>query len=228
MNKKILVAYFSATGTTKKAAQALAEAAHADIYEIKPEVPYTKDDLNWTDRKSRSSVEMSDQTYRPAIADQSAEIENYDLIFLGYPVWWYVAPTIVNTFLESYDFGGKTIVLFATSGGSGFGKAAEKLKSSCADAAVIKEGKILNGKHSKEELAAWVEKVRNQAAVRTRRTTFHVFEYSVWNESYDKTDHRNRDRHRQVYPFCSDFYFHMRYPVSLQRLLQSFRPLRLR
>ncbi|MCB6527678.1 flavodoxin, partial [Eggerthella lenta] len=78
-----------------------------------PEVPYTKDDLNWTDRKSRSSVEMSDQTYRPAIADQSAEIENYDLIFLGYPVWWYVAPTIVNTFLESYDFGGKTIVLFA-------------------------------------------------------------------------------------------------------------------
>lgn len=162
MNKKILVAYFSATGTTKKAAQALAEAAHADIYEIKPEVPYTKDDLNWTDKKSRSSVEMSDQTYRPAIADQSAEIENYDLIFLGYPVWWYVAPTIVNTFLESYDFGGKTIVLFAASGGSGFGKAAEKLKSSCADAAVIKEGKILNGKHSKEELAAWVEKVRNQ------------------------------------------------------------------
>ena len=133
MNKKILVAYFSATGTTKKAAQALAEAAHADIYEIKPEVPYTKDDLNWTDKKSRSSV----------------EIKNYDLIFLGYPVWWYVAPTIVNTFLESYDFGGKTIVLFATSGGSGFGKAAEKLKSSCADAAVIKEGKILNGKHSK-------------------------------------------------------------------------------
>ena len=107
MNKKILVAYFSATGTTKKAAQALAEAAHADIYEIKPEVPYTKDDLNWTDKKSRSSVEMSDQTYRPAIADQSAEIKNYDLIFLGYPVWWYVAPTIVNTFLESYDFGGK-------------------------------------------------------------------------------------------------------------------------
>ena len=90
-NKKILVAYFSGQqAQLKKAAQALAEAAHADIYEIKPEVPYTKDDLNWTDRKSRSSVEMSDQTYRPAIADQSAEIENYDLIFLGYPVWWYV------------------------------------------------------------------------------------------------------------------------------------------
>ncbi len=141
--------------------------------------------MNWTDRKSRSSVEMSDQTYRPAIADQSAEIENYDLIFLGYPVWWYVAPTIVNTFLESYDFGGKTIVLFATSGGSGFGKAAEKLKSSCADAAVIKEGKILNGKHSKEELAAWVEK--SQKSIK-KETSLGQFKYLTRRRFYSFMD----------------------------------------
>lgn len=161
MNKKILVAYFSATGTTRNAAQALAEAAHADIYEIKPEVPYTKEDLNWTDEKSRSCTEMGDPSSRPAIADRNAEAENYDLILLGYPVWWYVAPAIIHTFLESYDFAGKTIVLFATSGGSGFGETVKKLKSSCPGTAVIKEGKILNGTHSKEELAAWVESLED-------------------------------------------------------------------
>lgn len=161
MNKKILIAYFSATGTTKKAAETLAEAAHADIYEIKPKVPYTKEDLNWTDKSSRSSIEMSDESCRPAIADENAGVEQYDFIFLGYPVWWYIAPTIINTFLESYDFAGKTIVLFATSGGSRFGKAAKKLKSSCADTAVIKEGRILNGNHSKKELAAWIEEFKN-------------------------------------------------------------------
>lgn len=161
MNKKILVAYFSATGTTRNAAQALAEAAHADIYEIKPKVPYTKEDLNWTDEKSRSCTEMGDPNSRPAIADQNAEAENYDLIFLGYPVWWYVAPTIINTFLESYDFAGKTIVLFATSGGSGFGETVKKLENSCSDTAVIKEGRILNGNYSKAELAAWIEEFKH-------------------------------------------------------------------
>lgn len=160
MNKKTLVAYFSATGTTKHAAEALADAANADLYEIKPKVPYTKADLNWTDKKSRSYIEMENQDHRPAIADQDAKIEDYDLILLGYPVWWYIAPTIINTFLESYDLAGKTIVLFATSGGSGFGKAVEKLKGSCSDSVVIKEGRILNGNPEKAELEAWVESLK--------------------------------------------------------------------
>ena len=129
MSKK-LVAYFSASGVTKKAAELLAKAAGADIYEITPKVPYTSADLNWMDKQSRSSVEMRDVSSRPEIADKNAKIENYDTIFLGFPIWWYVAPTIINTFLESYDFSGKTIVLFATSGGSRFGKAVDGLKSS--------------------------------------------------------------------------------------------------
>lgn len=118
MSKK-LVAYFSASGVTANAAKTLAKAVGADLYEIKPEIPYTKADLNWMDKNSRSSLEMKDKTYRPAIADKDAKIEDYDVIFIGFPIWWYVAPTIINTFLESYDFSNKTIVLFATSGGSG-------------------------------------------------------------------------------------------------------------
>ena len=114
-----LVAYFSASGTTAKAAKVLAKAADADLYEIKPAIPYTRADLNWMDKGSRSSVEMSDKHSRPALADTDAPIAGHDVIFLGFPIWWYVAPTIVNTFLESYDFTGKTIILFATSGGSG-------------------------------------------------------------------------------------------------------------
>lgn len=156
MSKK-LVAYFSASGVTATVAENLAEAAGADLYEIKPEVPYTKEDLNWMDKQSRSSVEMKDKSSRPAIADRDAQVENYDTVFIGFPIWWYVAPTIINTFLESYDFSGKTIILFATSGSSGFGNTVEELQGSVADSAVIKEGKILNGGPSKEELAAWVE-----------------------------------------------------------------------
>ena len=121
---KTLVAYFSASGVTEKAAQNLAKAAGADLYQIRPAVPYTGADLNWMDKKSRSSVEMNDKSSRPAIADKDAHIEQYDTIFLGFPIWWYVAPTIINTFLESYDWTGKKIVLFATSGGSGLGKSA--------------------------------------------------------------------------------------------------------
>ena len=113
---KTLVAYFSASGVTEKAAQNLAKAAGADLYQIRPAVPYTGADLNWMDKKSRSSVEMNDKSSRPAIADKDAHIEQYDTIFLGFPIWWYVAPTIINTFLESYDWTGKKIVLFATSG----------------------------------------------------------------------------------------------------------------
>lgn len=154
MSKK-LVAYFSASGTTAAVAQTLAEAAGADLYGIKPQTPYTSADLNWQDKKSRSSVEMNNKTHRPPLADQDARIEDYDTIFLGFPIWWYVAPTIINTFLESYDFSGKTIVLFATSGGSGFGRTVAGLKDS-APRAVIQEGKLLNGWQSKESLAAWV------------------------------------------------------------------------
>ena len=156
MSKK-LVAYFSASGVTKKAAELLAKAAEADIYEITPKVPYTSADLNWMDKGSRSSVEMRDTSSRPEIADKNAKIENYDTIFLGFPIWWYVAPTIINTFLESYDFSGKTIVLFATSGGSRFGKAVDGLKSSVAPNTIIKEGKILNGRLSEDELKKWAD-----------------------------------------------------------------------
>ena len=154
--KKALVAYFSASGVTAKAAKALAQAAGADLYEIKPAIPYTKADLNWTDKTSRSSVEMQDPSSRPALADQTAQIANYDVVFLGFPIWWYVAPTIINSFLESYDFAGKTIVLFATSGGSGFGKTVAGLQGSVSPETKILEGRLLNGKLSDGELKAWV------------------------------------------------------------------------
>lgn len=140
---KILVAYFSASGVTKKVAEKLAALVNADIHEIKPKVPYTKADLNWMDKKSRSSVEMNDKTFRPEIVKEDLNLSSYDTILLGFPIWWYVAPTIINTFLENYDLSGKRIVLFATSGGSGFGNTIKELKPSVADAEII-EGKILN------------------------------------------------------------------------------------
>jgi len=155
MSKK-LVAYFSASGVTKNVAELLAKSADADIYEIVPKVPYTSADLNWMDKQSRSSVEMRDTSFRPEIADRDAKIEDYGTIFLGFPIWWYVAPTIINTFLESYDFAGKTIILFATSGGSKFGKAVDGLQKS-APKAIIKEGKILNGRLSENELKKWAD-----------------------------------------------------------------------
>ena len=154
---KVLVAYFSASGTTAKVAKNLAEAASADLYEIKPAVPYTRADLNWNDKKSRSSVEMDDKSSRPALADKDANIGAYDTILLGFPIWWYVAPTIINSFLESYDFTGKTIILFATSGGSGFGQTVAGLKGSVSPGTVIREGRLLNGNPSKDTLKKWVE-----------------------------------------------------------------------
>lgn len=157
--KKALVAYFSASGVTAKAAKALAGAAEAELYEIKPKVSYTQADLNWMDKHSRSSVEMNDKTSRPALADTDARIADYDVIFLGFPIWWYVAPTIVNTFLESYDFSGKTIVLFATSGGSGLGRSAAGLRGSVAADARIVDGRMLNGRLDEKELRAWVDKL---------------------------------------------------------------------
>lgn len=156
MMSKTLIAYFSASGTTAKAAKKLSEAIGADLYEIRPAVSYTEEDLNWMDKKSRSSIEMNDRSFRPELADHDADIADYDKIFLGFPIWWYVAPTIINSFLESYDFSGKTIILFATSGGSGFGKTASELMKSCPGA-VVKEGKMLNGNLSAESLKEWAE-----------------------------------------------------------------------
>ncbi|MCR5347178.1 MAG: NAD(P)H-dependent oxidoreductase [Fretibacterium sp.] len=153
---KPLVAYFSASGVTGAAAKNLAEAAGADIYEIKPEIPYTPADLNWQDTNARSTLEMRDKSSRPAMADRDARVADHDVIFLGFPIWWYTAPTIINTFLEAYDFSGKTIILFATSGGSGFGRTAEDLKVS-ASGAIIKESRLLNGHPSADELKKWIE-----------------------------------------------------------------------
>lgn len=155
MSKKALVAYFSATGTTAKVASVLAELSGGDLFEIKPEAPYTPADLDWTNKKSRSSIEMSDLSSRPKIANKLENMDEYDVIFVGFPIWWYIAPTIINSFLENYNLAGKTIVLFATSGGSGFGNTLEKLEDSCRGA-VLKEGKLLNGHLNKDELAAWV------------------------------------------------------------------------
>lgn len=155
---KTLVAYFSASGVTARAAKSLAGAAGADLYEIRPAIPYTSADLDWTNKKSRSSVEMNDLSFRPALADSDADIAGHDVILLGFPIWWYVAPTIINTFLERYDFSGKTIILFATSGGSGFGKAVTGLQDS-APAAVIKEGRMLNGRQSEAELKKWLQEL---------------------------------------------------------------------
>ena len=156
MSKKILVAYFSASGVTAKAAWKLSEAIGADLHEIKPEVLYSSADLNWMDKKSRSSVEMNDPSSRPTIAEKLADMEKYDVVFVGFPIWWYVAPTIINTFLESYDFSGKTIIPFATSGGSGMGKTNEKLGPSCPGTTLL-QGKLLNGNLSEDSLKNWVK-----------------------------------------------------------------------
>lgn len=148
---KTLVAFFSASGRTKKKAEEIAAELGADLYEITPKVLYTKEDLNWMDKKSRSSVEMNDKTIRPELADKNANIDAYDKIVLGFPIWWYVAPTIINTFLESYDFVGKKIVLFATSGGSSFGNTVKELAPSAKGAEIV-EGKIVNGKLTASEI----------------------------------------------------------------------------
>lgn len=150
--KKVLVAYFSASSVTAQAAETIAETIGADLYEIRPETPYTPADLDWMNRRSRSSVEMNDPASRPAIAEPAADIEQYDTILVGFPVWWYVEPRIVDTFLESYDFSGKTMIPFATSGGSGIGKAEQSLKSHCPSA-VWKPGKLLN--HA--DIKAWAK-----------------------------------------------------------------------
>ena len=150
-----LVAYFSATGVTEKLANNLALALKCETYAIKPKVPYTAKDLDWQDKTSRSSVEMADKSSRPALADTKAPIADKKYIFLGFPIWWYVAPTLINSFLEAYDFSGKTIVLFATSGGSGFGKAVDGLKVSAPKANIL-EGKVFRANESQASLEKWV------------------------------------------------------------------------
>lgn len=151
---KRLVAYFSASGATGKVAKMVAEAAGADLYEIRPKQLYTKADLNWMDQNARSTIEMKDKKIRPEIVDTDAQIAEYDEILIGFPIWWYVAPTIINTFLEKYDFTGKKIVLFATSGGSGFGNTVKELEPSAPGATIV-EGKLLNNAN-KPQIESWV------------------------------------------------------------------------
>ena len=153
---KTLVAYFSASGVTANVAKLLAEAAGADLFEIQPAVPYTNADLNWMDKKSRSTLEMKDEHSRPAIAGRVEDMAQYGTVFVGFPIWWYLAPRIIETFLESYDFTGKTVITFATSGGSGMGKTADILRAVCP-AADILPGKRMSARESAEAMRAWVE-----------------------------------------------------------------------
>lgn len=153
---KVLVAYFSASGVTAKVAQRLAAAVGADLHEIQPEVSYTDADLNWMDKKSRSSVEMSDKSFRPAVANKVENMDAYEVIFVAFPIWWYVAPTIVNTFLEQYDLSGKTIIPLATSGSSGMGNTNAELAVSCPGAR-LKEGRRFAANAGEQELKTWAE-----------------------------------------------------------------------
>ena len=153
--KKVLVAYFSASGVTEGVAKQLAEVTGGDLHKIQPEQPYTDADLDWRDKQSRSSVEMQDKNSRPAITNKLTNMQDYDKVYVGFPIWWYTCPTIINTFMESYDFKGKTVIPFATSGGSNIKKASEDLKAAYPDVN-WKEGKLLN-RASKKELESWVE-----------------------------------------------------------------------
>ena len=153
--KKVLVAYFSASGVTEGVAKQLAEVTGGDLHNIQPAQPYTDADLDWRDKQSRSSVEMKDKSSRPAITNKLANMQDYDVVYVGFPIWWYTAPTIINTFMESYDFKGKNVIPFATSGGSSIKKACEDLKTAYPEVN-WKEGKLLN-RTSKKELDTWVK-----------------------------------------------------------------------
>ena len=153
MDKKLVV-YFSASGVTKAVAEKLAKAAECDIFEIRPAVLYTEADLDWRDKTSRSTVEMANHDFRPPMAEDEIDVAPYDTVYVGFPIWWYIAPTIINTFLEKYNWCGKKIVLFATSGGSGWGNTVEKLKNSCKGAQIV-EGRIFPVSVTEEELALW-------------------------------------------------------------------------
>ncbi len=157
-DKKILVAYFSATGTTAKVAERLASAIEADLFEIKPAQPYTNADLDWTDKKSRSSIEMTDTTSRPNMASKIDDISKYNIVFVGFPVWWYREPSIIDTFIESYDFSGKTIIPFATSGMSGIGDSGSNIQKLAPQAKVLTGNRFSND-ISAEELKEWAKEL---------------------------------------------------------------------
>lgn len=153
---KILVAYFSASGVTAKLARKIANVVDGDLHEILPEIPYTPADLDWMNKKSRSSVEMNDKSFRPAIANKLESTENIKIMILAFPIWWYIAPTIINTFLEQYDWNDKIIIPVATSGSSGMGKTNAELKPSCPGA-ILKDGKRFDVNVSEEEIRAWFD-----------------------------------------------------------------------
>ncbi len=157
---KNLVAYFSCTGTTKSLAENLAKTVDGDLFEIKPKKEYTSSDLNWMDKSSRSSLEMNDKNSRPEILNKVNNMDDYDTVYLGFPIWWYVAPKIINTFLESYDFSGKTIITFCTSGGSSMGKTLQELKLSCLNDTKWIDGKRFSRNTSVEELRNWIDNLR--------------------------------------------------------------------
>ena len=155
---KTLVAYFSASGVTRRAAENLAKAAGADLFEIVPEQPYTDADLNWNNNKSRSSLEMNDRSFRPAISGTVENMSQYSHVFVGFPVWWYREPSIIDTFMESYDWSGITVIPFCTSGGSGLGDSGKNMQALAKGAKVI-SGKRLSGSVSAPELKAWVDQI---------------------------------------------------------------------
>lgn len=154
---KALVAYFSASGVTKAIAERLAKGIGADLFEIEPAVPYTRADLNWQDKNSRSTIEMNDRSSRPAIASTVADMSQYDVVFVGFPVWWYREPSIIDTFMEQYDFSGKTVIPFATSGGSQLGDSAKNMQALARGSKVL-EGKRFASRTSEKELADWATK----------------------------------------------------------------------
>ena len=156
-NKKVLVAYFSASGVTAGVADKLSKAIGADLFEIKPAQPYTTADLDWTNKKSRSSVEMDDRSSRPAIANKVTDMSKYDVIFVGFPIWWYREPSIIDTFMESYDFSGKQVIPFATSGGSGMGDSGSIMQK-LAPKAKVDSGKRFSSGVSEADLKTWAEK----------------------------------------------------------------------
>ncbi|MDD2427406.1 MAG: flavodoxin [Eubacteriales bacterium] len=160
MDQRRLIAYFSASGTTKAVAKDLASRLEADLHEINPAVPYSKDDLDWNNPESRSSIEMHDNNSRPAIAECTLDLSVYDTVFLGFPIWWHVASRIINSFLEQYDFSDKKIVLFATSGGSGFGEAVAGLKASVSESCEIQEGRVISPWITDSGLEEWVEELK--------------------------------------------------------------------
>lgn len=157
MGSKILITYFSCSGVTKEVAGEIASEVAGDMFEILPEVPYTSADLNWMNKKSRSSVEMKDPTFRPVIASTIDNFARYDTVFIGFPIWWYTFPSIINTFLESYDFNGKTVIPFATSGSSGLGQIEQNFKKACKDNVFWKKAEVFKGGSDRKKMVAWLE-----------------------------------------------------------------------